>query len=63
MKTYLRQNWKRLAAANLASFAVQGIILAALVALGVDVWLSTLTAKGSSWISFTLQVLWPLLRR
>jgi hypothetical protein len=55
-KSYLTRNWKRLAVANLGSFAIQGVLFAALVFVGLDTMASLAGAKAASWATFLAAV-------
>jgi hypothetical protein len=55
-KSYLARNWKRLTIANLGSFAVQGVLFAGLVFVGVDTMASLAGAKAASWATFLAAV-------
>lgn len=53
---WLRKNWRRLALANAASFALQGAVLSTLLWVGMAAAPAIVLAKGASWGSFALQV-------
>jgi hypothetical protein len=55
-KSYLARNWKRLTIANLASFALQGMLFAGLVFVGLDTMASLAGAKAASWATFLATV-------
>jgi hypothetical protein len=55
-KSSLARNWKRLAVANLSSFAVQGVLFAGLVFAGLDTVASLAGAKAASWATFLAAV-------
>jgi hypothetical protein len=55
-KSYLGRNWKRLAVANITSFALQGVLFAALVFAGVGAVPSLAGAKAASWVTFLAAV-------